>query len=75
MRTEQENELIKAIENNSLYDFIALNYWTLDNDLIISLLKETIYLIDETQNKQLIENLKEFQGIEKREEEQENEEN
>ena len=75
MRTEQENELIKAIENNSLYDFIALNYWKLDNDLIISLLKETIYLIDETQNKELIENLKEFQGIEKREEEQNNEEN
>jgi len=68
LRKEQENQLIEAIENNNLYDFIACNYWQLESDLIISLLKETIYLLllDENANKQLIENLKEFQGIEKR---------
>ena len=66
LRQEQENALIQAIEQNQLYDYIALNYWKLESDILISLLKECIYLLDENTNKQLIENLKEFQGIEKR---------
>ena len=50
LRKEQENQLIEAIENNNLYDFIACNYWQLDDDMIISLLKECIYLLDQKSN-------------------------
>jgi hypothetical protein len=71
---KQHEEIIQAIKEGRLYDYIACNYWRLENDTIIQLLKECIYLlnldkeidenIDTNKQKELIENLKDFQGWE-----------
>lgn len=64
----QKKDIMEAIKNNNLYDYIAGNYWRIEDDTLIQLLKECIYLLqkeEDTQtNKQLIENLKDFQGWE-----------
>ena len=67
LENKQKKDIMEAIKNNRLYDFIASNYWRLDNNIIIELLKECIYTLDldntKTQ-KQLIDNLQEFEGWE-----------
>ena len=64
LEKEQMNEIIDCIKNNDLYDYIASNYWRIEDNLIIQLLKECIYTLEEKQMKQLLENLEEFQGWE-----------
>ena len=57
---EQKQEIIQAIKENRLYDFICCNYWRIEDMTLIDLLLECIATIEEGQNKKLIENLKEY---------------
>ena len=61
LEREQMNEIIDCIKNNDLYDYIASNYWRIEDDLIIQLLKECIYTLEERQMNKLLENLEEFE--------------
>ena len=69
MEREQEKEILEAIKEDRLYDYIASNYWKIEEEVIIQLLKECIYILTtrkgrEENKKQLLENLKEFQDWE-----------
>ena len=62
-----KSDILKAIKNNKLYSYICNNYWKLDNDTIVDLLKEVIFLFDmekEETRDTLIENLKSVCGWE-----------
>lgn len=66
---KQHEEIKQAIKEDRLYDYIASNYWRLEDDTIIQLLKECIYILTtcngyEQKQKELIKNLQDFQGWE-----------
>lgn len=58
---EQKQEIIQAIKDNRLYDFICSNYWRIEDRLLLELLKECIATLEEHQNNDLIDNLKEYE--------------
>lgn len=58
---EQKQEIIQAIKDNRLYDFICSNYWRIEDRLLLELLKECIATLEEHQNNDLIDNLKEWE--------------
>ena len=74
MRSELKTELAKAIESQTLYDFIVQNYWELSKEELKDIAKELVcvafpsnYLDDpeikeqsESKAKELMENVKEF---------------
>lgn len=55
-----KQNIIDAIRNDKLYGFIANNYWKLDNNTLIDLLKESIFLLNEEQLETLEFNLKDI---------------
>lgn len=62
---EEQKEVIEAIKENGLYDFISSNYYRLDRDILLDLLKEAIAMLTgDIERKQLIENLKEYRDWE-----------
>ena len=62
---EEQKEVIEAIKKNGLYDFISSNYYRLDRDILLDLLKEAIAMLTgDIERKQLIENLKEYRDWE-----------
>lgn len=62
---DYKQEIIDAIKNDTIYDFICSNSYRIDNDILKDLLLECIAVIQEEQkNKKLIENLKEFKDWE-----------
>ena len=63
MRTEQEKEIIKALQNDDINNYIDCNYWNLERDILSDLLKETIYLLPKELYKQLIDNLIEYRDF------------
>lgn len=75
MRTEQEKEIIQALQNNKICNYIDVNYWKLDTQIKNDLLKEALYLLPEELYKQLIDNLIEYRYFLEEEENENNEEN
>lgn len=73
IREEQEKAIIQALENKDICNYIDLNYWKLEKQVINDLLKETIYLLPKELYNDLINNLIEYRDFTKGE--QENEEN
>lgn len=60
-----KQEIVDAIKNNELYDFICSNSYRIDNYILKELLLECIAVLDtEKLGKQLIENLKEYKDWE-----------
>lgn len=60
-----QQEIINAIKDNNIYDFICSNSYRIDNYILNELLLECIAVIQEEQNnKKLIENLKEYKNWE-----------
>lgn len=57
---EQKNEISEAIKDNRLYDYIASNYYRIDDIILHSLYMECIATLEEHQMKTLLENLKEY---------------
>lgn len=57
---EQKEEIKNAIKNNELYDFIVSNYWRIESNVLNALLFEAIATLKESQNDELLENLKEY---------------
>lgn len=65
MEKKQKQEIIDAIRENSIYDFIFSNQFRMHSDIIRELLLECLAVIQEEQNnKKLIENLKEYKNWE-----------
>lgn len=60
LEKEQKKEISEAIENNNLYDFIASNYWRLEENILHALYMECIATLKEEQMKELLDNLKEY---------------
>ncbi len=75
MRTKQEKEIIQALQNNDICNYIDLNYWKLDTQTKNDILKETLYLLPKELYKQLIDNLIEYRDFLEEEENENNEEN
>ena len=63
MRTEQEKEIIQALQNNDICNYIDCNYWKLDTQTKNDILKETLYLLPKELYKQLIDNLIEYRDF------------
>lgn len=57
---EQKQEITEAIENNILYDYVASNYWRIEENILHSLYMECIATLKEEQMQELLENLKEY---------------
>lgn len=57
---EQKKEIANAIKENRLYDFICSNYYRIDDDILLDLLKECIATLTNQQNNDLIDNLREY---------------
>ena len=56
-----KQEIVDAIKQGVLYDFICSNSYRIDNDILKDLLLECIAIIDkENKYKELVENLKDF---------------
>lgn len=45
-----EQEIIKAIKEDRLYDFIANNYWNMNKEIIRDLLMEIYYILRYEEN-------------------------
>lgn len=65
---KEKAEILEAIENDCLLDFISNNYYRLENYVLIELLQECIYILTtcngyEDNQKQLIDNLKEYRDF------------
>lgn len=59
-----ENEILKAIEEDRLYDFVANNYYKMDKETARDLILEIYYILrmevaDEDINGKIVEYLKE----------------
>lgn len=60
-----KDEVMKALEENRLYDYIANNYWNMSNEVLKDILLEAIWVgcqnapRDEDYNKKLIDELNE----------------
>ena len=62
---EQQQEIMDAINNRQLYDFICSNSYRIDCDVLKDLLLECIAVIDREQKyNDLIENLIEYKNWE-----------
>ena len=61
---EQQQEIMDAINNRQLYDFICSNSYRIDKDILVELLLECIAVHNEKQNNELIENLIEYKNWE-----------
>ena len=60
-----KQEIVDAIKQGVLYDFICSNSYRIDNYILKELLLECIAVIDEEKDgKKLIENLKEYKDWE-----------
>lgn len=61
MEISEKQEIIDAIKERRVYDFICSNSYRIDNDILKDLLLECIAIIDkEYKYNELIENLKDF---------------
>jgi hypothetical protein len=60
---EQKEEIKEAIKEGRLYDFIACNYWRIEDDLLHAVLFEAIATLKEEQNAELLDNLKEYRDF------------
>lgn len=61
MDKEQKQEIVDAIKERKIYDFICSNSYRLNNDNLKDLLLECIAIIDkEYKYNELVENLKDF---------------
>jgi len=58
MEKDYRIEILNAIKENKLYDYIANNYWKIEKEIIADLLKECIWLLGEEKNIELVDNLK-----------------
>jgi len=58
MEKDYRIEILNAIKENKLYDYIANNYWKIEKEIIVDLLKECIWLLGEEKNIELADNLK-----------------
>lgn len=63
IKENQKSEIIEAIKNNCLYDFIVNNSYRIENDVLRDLLYETIATLKENQYAELIDNLKEYRDF------------
>lgn len=62
---DYKQEIVDAIKEERLYDFICMNSYRIDNDILKELLLECIAVLDTNkQGKELIENLKEYKDWE-----------
>ena len=61
---EQQAEILEAIDEGRLYDYIVNNYWRLESDVINALLFEAIATLKEEQSEELKNNLKEYRDFE-----------
>lgn len=61
MEKQEKQWIIDSIKENRLYDYICSNHWRINNTILLELLKECIATLKETQNKELIDNLIEFE--------------
>lgn len=63
-----KKEIMQAIKEDRLYDFIANNYYKIDREETRDLILELIYFVYEENkkilNRQIIKNLKESRGWE-----------
>lgn len=60
---DYKQEIVDAIKEQRLYDFICSNSYRIDNDILEELLLECIAVIDkEYKYNELIENLKEYKN-------------
>lgn len=77
MRTEQEKEILKAIKEDNIINYIDNNYWQLTEDVKDDLLKEILYLLPDYKYIELYDNLKEYRDFQEytKEESENNEEN
>lgn len=64
LEKEQKMEIAQAIEEGNLYDFICSNYWRIEDDVLLDLLKECIATLTQNQSKDLIDNLREYKDWE-----------
>lgn len=60
---EQQAEILEAIDEGRLYDYIVNNYWRLENDVINALLFEAVATLEERQFKTLADNLREYRDF------------
>lgn len=63
-----KSEIINKLEKTP-YDFVCNNYYKLEKEDLKDIAKEAIYLLDKDQQKEFIENLKEWWSSELDEEE------
>ena len=49
----ENKEIIKAIENDSIFDFIANNYWKMDKFDLRCILLEYIYALSEIEHNRI----------------------
>lgn len=61
MYIEEKKEIVGAIKENRLYDFICSNYYRIEDTILLELLKECIATLELNQNDKLIDNLKEWE--------------
>lgn len=62
---DYKQEIVDAIKERKIYDFICSNSYRIDNDVLKDLLLECIAIIDkEYKYNELIENLKDFKNWE-----------
>lgn len=64
LEKEQKNEILEAIKDNRLYDYIASNYWRIENNILLDLLLECIATLEEEKNDDLIDNLIDYKDWE-----------
>lgn len=55
---EMEEEILKACEDGTLYDFIANNYWKMTTDQLKNVCLEAVYIANN--DKAIGDNLKEW---------------
>lgn len=64
LEKEQKNEILEAIKENRLYDYIVSNYWRIENNILLDLLLECIATLEEEKNDDLIDNLIDYKDWE-----------
>lgn len=61
LELEQKQEIIDAIKERRIYDFVCSESYRIDDEILMDLLKECIAVVDkENKYDELIENLKDF---------------
>ena len=64
LEKEQKIEILEAIKENRLYDYIVSNYWRIENNILLDLLLECIATLEEEKNDDLIDNLIDYKDWE-----------